>query len=319
MGKIAFIRLLNTCNCKCQMCSVWKRNPEEFELDKLTNILETLKSKGYDKIVFTGGEPTIYSRFDELNKFIKEKGFSFGLISNGSVIKDRWQSLFSFKEPDFIIFSLDSFESEYHDNNRGILGLHKKVVEAIDFTLTKGVDVVINTVITKNNFLELEKFSKFTFFKDLTEWQWMPVKFAPEIALGEKEWIEIKKIYDFYLNRNNTFIPNIISTFDFKENTKNFSNLINEKFTQDYYLKNDCNICKKQIFIDIDGSVYRCNSFDTRMGDKVCFGNFNKNSIEELITKAELKEVFEKPGCVNCDPRNQRYNQKGIWIETWKN
>ncbi|MDD3083866.1 MAG: radical SAM protein [Candidatus ainarchaeum sp.] len=314
MGKIAFIRLLNTCNCKCEMCSVWRRPPEEFDFDELKKIILTVKKHGFDKIIFTGGEPTIYTKFKELISFLNKNNFSFALITNGSIIQEKWNQLFSEKKPDFIIFSLDSFSKKYHDTNRGFPGIHDKVTNAIRFVISKKVNIIINTVITKNNYKELLEFIKFDFFKNLMEWQWMPVKFSPELALRKKEWKEIKKTFDLYNKINSK--PRIVSVFDFPENLDNLSK---ENFTGNYYSKNDCKICEKMLFIDINGNVYRCNSFDDRLIDKVRFGNFREKGLDNLIKKMEKEIILPKPGCVNCDARNQRYNSKGVLIDCWSN
>ncbi len=318
--KIAFIRLLTTCNAHCQMCSVWKRKKEELSLKKLFSMLKTLKKNGFNRVIFTGGEPTLYSKFKELNKFLEKEKIDFGLISNASKINEKsWKKLFPYKNPTGLILSLDSVDGKYHESMRGIEKLSKKVFSAVNVATKEGVFISINTVITKKNYKFLFDFLEYPFFRAVGEWHWIPVKFNDEFALNEKEWVELKEIYSKIKQKisESNFKVKLITTFDFEENTKSFSLLEKQDFTSNYYSCNNCSIAKKMVFIEMNGNVFRCNSFDDSLQKDVLFGNLNETDLNSIISSTENKLILKSPKCMNCDPRNQMFNKRGVWIECW--
>ncbi len=311
-SKIIFIRLTTKCNANCRMCSIWKRKPEHFKYNTLLDILLFFKSKGYANVIFTGGEPTLYPKFTLLNKFLKDNNLNFGLITNGSTLVDNWDKLFKYKLPNGIIFSLDSVD-DYHSKNRGIKNLTTIVISGIKKAQRMNIKTSINTVITNVNYKKIIKFSEFDFIEKVDEWHLIPVKFNNDLHLTKTQWIEFNTIYNNIKNKSK-----IISSFNFKANI-DFDNLEREEYTSKFYLKNACRICEKMIFIDINGNIYRCNSFDNNSDSFCLFGNFKKEDLNKIYTKIKKSPILEKPTCKNCDPRNQLYNKKGVLFENWFN
>lgn len=81
------IMLTKRCNLECSYCYAAKGN-SEIDWNLLTNILEVAKQMNVLDITLGGGEPTLYSRFEDLVKTINEK-YNFGLsvTTNGTDIK----------------------------------------------------------------------------------------------------------------------------------------------------------------------------------------------------------------------------------------
>jgi radical SAM protein with 4Fe4S-binding SPASM domain len=312
--ELSFIRLTTKCNAQCEMCSVWRREPVSFKKDRLFSILKELKSNGVSKILLTGGEPTLYENFLDLNKFLEKENIDFGLISNGSVIYKKWKSLFLYRKPSYIIFSLDSVSGDYHDKNRKIKNLTRNVMNSIRKALEENVIVSINTVLTRNNYLFLEDFLKFDFMSKISEWHWIPVKFSPKISLRAKDWKALKGIYQKIKRKK--VISNLVTTFNFIENVK-YSNLEKGELTSSYYAYHDCKISQKLLFIEVNGDVFRCNSFDIGSANNICLGNINDQGINIIISKLMKNILLETPKCKNCDPRNQMFNKDGHIYENW--
>jgi MoaA/NifB/PqqE/SkfB family radical SAM enzyme len=306
--EVAFIRLTNKCNARCQMCSVWRRAKYSFDQKALFTLLTDLKKNNLKKILFTGGEPTLYPDFPSLNKFLWQNKLDFGLISNGSTIYKDWAKLFPYKKPELIIFSLDSVVSKYHQENRGIPALTKKVSKSITKVLANNVQVAINTVLTKNNYQDLASFLTLKSLPKIKEWHWIPAKYCPSLSLNLADWTKCYNIYQTIKKNKKLKNVKLITPFNFCPFLKGKAKIYKNYSTQNFYQSHDCRILNKMIFIEINGDVYRCNCFPAKT-KKFFLGNINKCNLNHLIKKIKKQIVLKRPGCKYCDPRNQYYNQ----------
>jgi len=77
------------CNLQCSFCSNAKRDKHEtLELDRITDLLRKLMSKGLRCIEISGGgEPSLYECINELIEYAYNHGLKIGLISNGILLK----------------------------------------------------------------------------------------------------------------------------------------------------------------------------------------------------------------------------------------
>ena len=89
------------CNLTCEYCSVSKRTKYvHIEFKTMQRYVSLLKSRGLKAVILTGGgEPTLYSQFNELVRWIRnDMGLSVALITNGTTssrIDDDVMRLFS--------------------------------------------------------------------------------------------------------------------------------------------------------------------------------------------------------------------------------
>lgn len=89
-----------TCNLNCSFCSVKKRKRNfRIEIDVAKKYVRDLIGRGLKAVILTGGgEPTLYPRFNELVRWVADKGLKTALITNGTnsnkVDNDVWD-LFS--------------------------------------------------------------------------------------------------------------------------------------------------------------------------------------------------------------------------------
>ena len=78
------LELGSKCNNNCIFCSVKNRDIVDISTQEAKNNILQAKHRGFTKIQFTGGEPTIRPDLISIIKFSKIKGFSsIGLSSNG--------------------------------------------------------------------------------------------------------------------------------------------------------------------------------------------------------------------------------------------
>lgn len=102
------------CNYKCGFCFHTARTSFVLSVDEAKRGLKMLKDAGMEKINFSGGEPFLHKRgkfLGELVKFCKQEISvpSVSIISNGSLITERWMAEFG-EYVDILGVSCDSFD-----------------------------------------------------------------------------------------------------------------------------------------------------------------------------------------------------------------
>jgi MoaA/NifB/PqqE/SkfB family radical SAM enzyme len=160
-----WIKLTERCNCRCQMCDIWKKN--RFSDGELTTqdwkkiLLGLRQWLGKRHIWFTGGEPFLRKDCIELIGYSSSIGLSIRVITNGILLR-----------PDDIPFlvegglreyhvSIDSMDPQIHDHLRGIPGAHKRASENVlvlkEFLNKSGkkMKIVIKTIIMGYNAKEI--------------------------------------------------------------------------------------------------------------------------------------------------------------------
>jgi MoaA/NifB/PqqE/SkfB family radical SAM enzyme len=115
---ILILNVHENCNCKCNMCDIWKRPAgAEVSLEKIASYQSSIRSLNVRQVVLTGGEPLLHSRFIELCELLKQCGVRITLLSTGLLLQKRATAIADYV--DEIIVSLDGPE-EIHNAIRRI-------------------------------------------------------------------------------------------------------------------------------------------------------------------------------------------------------
>lgn len=157
------IQLTHQCNLRCQHCFQWNDDgffhhlskPEiksQLDIDVFRKIMrqtESVKSNLY----LWGGEPLMYSQWDELVQVLEQDTRWTVVCTNGILIMHKLDSLLKISSSLTLLISLDGFEFE-NDLVRG-QGVFNKVIQNIDLLLKlkeqglfKG-EISINCVISE--------------------------------------------------------------------------------------------------------------------------------------------------------------------------
>lgn len=181
----------STCNNNCVFCSVRRGKAIDSSTDELKASMRRGYERGFRIIQFMGGEPSIRPDFIELAAYARELGYkSIGLTTNGRM----------FSYPEFmdravaagltdVLFTLHGHKAVLHDGITRTPGSFVQCVGGIKSALAhKGLNVVVNTVISRVNYKKLNKIGLFV--KDLGVGEWHLLELLPEGA-G-------KKMYDAY-------------------------------------------------------------------------------------------------------------------------
>ena len=156
MSLIIGVQLTTRCNLRCEHCFV-DCSGNDLNLTTFGKIVSFAKAHNCPCLSFTGGEPTLHSKFSEIMKMLTENHLKYTMVTNGWNFSDFYQSikpyLTNIKRLDF---SLDGATEDMHDLNR-TKGSYRRVLQAISICRYKGIPFGIRTTITKRNIHQLEE------------------------------------------------------------------------------------------------------------------------------------------------------------------
>lgn len=127
--------IIGRCTNKCAFCSEsYRMNGQEIGLDKIKEVLSAEKAKGAELVQFTGGEPTIHSKFPEMLEFAKQTGYRTFIITNGAMLSSEAFCKRVLPYLDEIMFSVHGHNEKIHDKITNNKGSFKKLLEGIENT-----------------------------------------------------------------------------------------------------------------------------------------------------------------------------------------
>ncbi|MEX6627629.1 viperin family antiviral radical SAM protein [Tenacibaculum salmonis] len=148
--------LWKACNYKCKFCfgtfnDVKKNN---LKTEEAKQVVQKIVDYGFEKITFSGGEPTLCKDLSELLKIAKKGGMTTSIVTNGSMLNYEWLNK-NKKYLDWIAISIDSVDL---DTNIKSGRFNKKngftrdtYIELINLIKDLGFKLKINTVVSNYN------------------------------------------------------------------------------------------------------------------------------------------------------------------------
>jgi radical SAM protein with 4Fe4S-binding SPASM domain len=159
---IAF-EITDKCNLNCVYCyNIWKMpNAVRTPFNSYKKAIQTLQllfnQANVNSIAFTGGEPLMAERFNEVVLFAAMAGKRITLISNANLLKKNdLQKLISMGVSLFE-FPMHSAQAVIHDKMTQISGSWEKSLSAIKTAVSLGAYVVPVIVLTKYNVVQLSE------------------------------------------------------------------------------------------------------------------------------------------------------------------
>lgn len=174
----AVVEVTPVCNLRCRHCyNPWKRGMGEGRADaegkegraerdewleramrtgkgtyrKAARLLDWLVERTTaERVVFTGGEPTLSERFLELVVHAKVKGLRVTVITNGNGDLAVYEGL-ARAGVDLMEFSVLSARAETHDGITGVKGSWERAMRSLRLMMKRGVEVVPVTVVMERN------------------------------------------------------------------------------------------------------------------------------------------------------------------------
>ncbi|MDP3112864.1 MAG: radical SAM protein [Thermodesulfovibrionales bacterium] len=168
------LQITDRCNLRCRHCYINPPSPPfskggmggfELSLSRITRALTEFEEIQGLRVLITGGEPLLHSRFKEINSmlpefFVRKILFTNGLLLSKEVLKNI--------NVDEIQISIDGLEKA-HDSLRG-KGTFKSAMKAAGLSIDYGFEVSISTMVHSKNTGDFDKME--TLFKKIGIKEW---------------------------------------------------------------------------------------------------------------------------------------------------
>ena len=160
--KTVLFAINNTCNCRCDMCSIWKYdNKKIVKLIEGRKALSKLYKNNFGSLQITGGEPLLNSDVYSIIDYAKKLNFIVFLVTNGTLINELTAKKLSESRVDNVGISFhhyDNFIFEKISNHKNILS---KVMNAVKYLKKENIPVEALFTISKFNKDDIEKTVEF--------------------------------------------------------------------------------------------------------------------------------------------------------------
>lgn len=162
----SILRLGLACNANCLFCNV---PPESYLMEEISTqegkrkISCFISSDKKIRLDVTGGEPTIRKDLIDLIKYASKKGIKVVQIQTNAILLSNKEYTKNLKVAGLnkVFVSLHSSIPEIHDYLVGLSGAFKKCIKGIENSLALDIEVILNPVITTQNYECLPDYIKF--------------------------------------------------------------------------------------------------------------------------------------------------------------
>ncbi len=159
------LQITDACNLRCRHCYIGDTGHNELTPEQVRNLLLEFEEMQGLRVLITGGEPLVHTRFHEINEMLPDFFIRKVLFTNGVLLKQKELKALKVDE---IQVSIDGLEPA-HDRLRGS-GTFKQSFEAIKHALDAGFDVSISTMVHKYNVSDFDSMEHL--FKDMGIKDW---------------------------------------------------------------------------------------------------------------------------------------------------
>ncbi|MFP4111864.1 MAG: radical SAM protein [Candidatus Woesearchaeota archaeon] len=156
-----YVLITRDCNNDCLFCSVPKRE-EYLSKDDIFTRIENLIKTGHTQITISGGEPILHKNLYEIVSFIRSKGLTARVITNGTLLDKKIINKLVMSGLNDIVFSIHSLDPSLSKtisaNDEYDIS---KVLASLRYALSiSSLGVCWNTTITGLNYKELPYIAK---------------------------------------------------------------------------------------------------------------------------------------------------------------
>lgn len=161
------VRITTRCNLRCIKCDTWKKAKRELDPVRFYRLVDELSYLGTSTIKLTGGEVTLHENLCNMVKYIKLKGMTATITTNGTNLDYGLALKLVRSGIDQVNVSIDSHSAQIHDKIVGFLGAWKASVKALKHlgmmrrTKKEDITLIVQTVLTRLNYKELPRMIMF--------------------------------------------------------------------------------------------------------------------------------------------------------------
>lgn len=293
------IKLTNRCNLNCMFCSQGNAKNVEIDLDVVKNVLKEAKIYGVCEVIYTGGEPLLYSHIQEIIEYGKKLGLHQLLVTNGINLDKYTQLIVS--NINNVGISIHGNE-EIHDAIVGFNGAYKKVATNIErLTQYRNAPyITLNFTISEKNVNCIDHVISFS------KQYGCHLRVARLNKIGRSENNKniqelIDTFFDHLVDDSEIQVSNVIPACQISNNKK--------------YLCHGCSAGIVSVCIEADASVKICATSNHS------FGSMKTNSLYEIWNNQEFlgfRSLKWLPDfCKNCRDFLQCFG--GCRVENYDN
>lgn len=283
-SKYLNVYLTNACNLHCVHCfmNAGIKLEHELSVEKWKEVLRDFSQADGEFVTFTGGEPTMYDGFEEIVTFAHQLGLNVTILSNGLLWTD--EKILRLKTCiDEIQFSIDGVTEQDNAKVRG-KNHFQKVVDTVCRFAMADVRTSVATTFTWENLSTADAYKHFVD--------------SIRQRVGDKVFFKLtKKILPgrgktFSDEENRRYYEQIDAIERYVDPTAGYANFI-EGHEPNVMIRN-CGF--GGLSISSNGNVYFCN----RIHEVDCFGNVNRDSLQDVLTKG--RQVLNDTAVENVEP-----------------
>jgi len=146
--------ITRSCNLYCAHCrsaSTSGTYEDELSLEECRRLIDEIEEVGKPVIILSGGEPLLRQDVLQIAGYAVGKGLRVAMGTNGTLITEAIAAELKAIPISRIAVSIDFPVAELQDKFRGKVGAFQSAVSGIDLLRQAGVEVQINSTITRLN------------------------------------------------------------------------------------------------------------------------------------------------------------------------
>lgn len=186
---LVFWEITRACALACSHCRAEAqshRHPDELDHAQALELISQLAAWKPPMLILTGGDPLMRRDVMELIRAAKDSGLHVGLspAATNRLVHADFSDLKA-AGVQRMSLSLDGATRESHDAFRGVPGTWDRTMEAVKKAHAAGLDLQINTTLTRSNLKDYEEFKQLMF--ELKPAMWSVFLLIPTGRAGIEE------------------------------------------------------------------------------------------------------------------------------------
>lgn len=168
---LIFWETTRACNLHCPHCRASAENdrsPLDLTTAEAKQFIDSASTFSKPILVFSGGEPLLRDDIYELASYAGTKGLKPTMATNAALITEKTAKELKDSGIKIIAVSIYGASPKIHDEFCGESGTFNKTLAGIENIKKTGIDLQINTTITKKNLNELENIYRFALTHNAT-------------------------------------------------------------------------------------------------------------------------------------------------------
>jgi MoaA/NifB/PqqE/SkfB family radical SAM enzyme len=280
------ISITNVCNARCDFCNYAYDKPfvtekRTMDFSALCEAIDILYDRGVRYITFSGGEPFLHPRLNDIVAYTVKKGIRPSVITNGYLLTPAAVRQLKQSGLKTLFMSIDAATPREHEENRGLPGVCERIKEANRVLKELDIRTVASVTISKL----IKDYNAMVLF--LEELGFGTAVFSyPKRALHSSSLVfSSSSLVDFTPQELTAALGEVAklkSRFRVLNPAESISEM--KRFVNNEEQLYPCFGGYRNFFLDTKFDVYRCDYLPTKMG-----------TIQEFRTAPLIRD-----GCTEC-------------------